>query len=146
MARLKMDCGKPRLQIELRAVHYGSGGHRCLSRTGRAFPGERLAPQFPALATIAAGTNKPFRPALFRQIPGTRCLIRKPTLELGSRHRPVVFPPISRENKIGTFATAVKPCRPQALDAPETTGEAFYLVKSIGSGGATRTPDTRIMM
>jgi len=66
-------------------------------------PGDPLATKLPALTTIAAGANKPARPAFGSQIARTGGDIGKARLKLSARHRTVISPAAGMQEHYGNI-------------------------------------------
>src|SRR5258705_13704668 len=88
-------------------MHHRTGGHRRLPVAAGTLPGERLGLELPALANAAGRTDETIRPPLRGEIAGARRPVRKPSVELRPRHRPIGFPSARHKNIMATFGTAV---------------------------------------
>src|SRR5216683_2190596 len=84
-------------------MHDRTGGHRRLPVAARTLPGERLGLELPTLADAAGRTDETIRPPLRGEVAGARRLVRKPSVELRPRHRPIGFPSARHKNIMATF-------------------------------------------
>src|SRR5208283_3352233 len=102
MARQLVDRLEPRPQRQLAPMHDRTGGHRRLPVAAGTLPGERLGLELPALADAAGRTDETIRPPLRGKVAGTRRPVRKPSVELRPRHRPIGFPSARHQNIMAT--------------------------------------------
>src|SRR6266849_11003856 len=84
-------------------MHDRTGGHRRLPVAAGTLPGERLGLELPALADAAGRTDETVRPSLRGEVAGARRAVRKPSVELRPRHRPIGFPSARHKNIMATF-------------------------------------------
>src|SRR5713226_6172015 len=84
-------------------MHDRTGGHRRLPVAARTLPGERLGLELPTLADAAGRTDETIRPPLRGEVAGARRPVRKPSIELRPRHRPIGFPSARHKNIMATF-------------------------------------------
>src|SRR5207245_1541009 len=104
MARQLVDRREPRPQRQLAAMHHRTGGHRGLPVAAATLPGERLGLELPALTDAAGRTDETLRPPLRGEVAGARRPVRKPSVELRPRHRPIGFPSAAcHQNIMATF-------------------------------------------
>src|SRR5260370_18351562 len=103
MARQLVDRLEPRPQRQLAPMHHRTGGHRRLPVAAGTLPGERLGLELPALADATGRTDETIRPPLRGEVAGARRPVRKPTVELRPRHRPIGFPSARHKNIMATF-------------------------------------------
>src|SRR5271169_1099657 len=128
MARQLVDRLEPRPQRQLAPMHDRTGGHRRLPVAAGTLPGERLGLKLPALADAAGRTDETIRPPLRGKVAGARRPVRKPSVELRPRHRPIGFPSARHKNIMATFGRlSTDSSRPSYhhLGAPEPTGGAL---------------------
>src|SRR5882724_7023837 len=129
MARQLVDRLEPHPQRQFAPMHDGTGGHRRLPVATGTLPGERLGLQFPALADATGRTDETIRPSLRGEVAGACSLVRKPSVELPPRHRPIGFPPARHKNIIATLdrmSTGTSTLSYYHLGLPEPTGGAFF--------------------
>src|SRR5713226_1384347 len=84
-------------------MHDRTGGHRRLPVAAATLPGERLGLELPTLADAAGRTDETIRPPLRGEVAGARRLVRKPSVELRPRHRPIGIPSTRQKNIMATF-------------------------------------------
>src|SRR6266480_1775852 len=103
MARQLVDRREPRPQRQLAPMHHRTSGHRRLPVAAGTLPGERLGLELPAPTNAAGRTDEPIRPPLRGEVAGARRPVRKPSVELRPRHRPIGFPSARHKNIMATF-------------------------------------------